>query len=201
MITERFSGEYYQTRNYRDYLKRKFNLLAAELTADLDLSKTDHILDFGCGYGGLVAALFEGGFCNIHGTDVSQWAIEHGHETYPHLKHVLQYYNRDLLRQPAKLVIMLDVLEHMPQYEIESVLKLARAGCEKYFAVRIPVSAAEGEPFILPVSNNDPTHISCHTRQWWMECFKQAGFTKFSAYSQSTIYDSPGVIAGVLFTN
>jgi len=192
--TEPFSAAYYSTRNYRDYLTRKFDALARDIIP-CTLLLTDPILDFGCGYGGLVNALWNLRYQTIRGTDISQWAIEEGHRRFPHLRERLQYYNRDLLRQPHALILMLDVLEHMPEYEIESVLKLARTGCTGSLTVRIPVSAMEGEPFVLPVSNNDPTHIACHTKAWWFAALSAAGFTPSSQLATSTIYDSPGVLA------
>lgn len=196
-FTEPFGKSYYCSRNYRDYLKRKFTELAKDITHETGTTRRCSIVDFGCGYGGLVNALWENGYHRIHGTDISQWAIEHGQKIYPHLVEKLQFYNRDLLRSPNQLLIILDVLEHMPAYEIQSVLKLGRIGARGKVAVRIPVSAHEGEPFVLPVSNNDPTHISCHTKEWWDCAMKLAGFRSTQLFRGSAIYDSPGVLAAI----
>ena len=114
-----------------------------------------------------MAALNDLGCTNIVGTDISQWAIEHGKDMLHRIASKLQYYNRNLLDQEHDVLLILDVLEHVPVYEIEHILRLARHGCKGAMLVRIPVSAEEGEPFVLPVSNNDPTHITCHTKGWW----------------------------------
>lgn len=194
-IREKFGSAYYRQLNYRDYLSRKFDALAADLSGALKLTPEDRILDFGCGYGGLVAGLHAQGFKNTVGTDISQWSIEEGHRRYRHLRKNLQFYNRDLLRQPHDILIMLDVLEHMPEYEVKSVLKLARKGKPRLFAIRIPVCSMEGEAFVLPVSNNDPTHICCHSKEWWHKRFQKARFSLQNYFSLPTIYDSCGVLA------
>jgi hypothetical protein len=196
-MTEQFNEAYYRTRNYRDYMTRKFDALASEIAAETHHFPEMPILDFGCGYGGLVEAFYRKGCQNIYGTDISQWAIEEGHRRFPVLKERLQFYNRDLLRRPSYLLLMLDVLEHMPDYEIEVVLGLARQGCIGALSVRIPVCDIEGHPFVLPVSNNDPTHINCHTKTVWNARFEKAGFVYHMPFDSSTIYNSPGVYAAI----
>lgn len=194
-LREQFSEEYFQTRNYRDYLNRKFDALARDVVAGTETVSSDTIIDFGCGYGGLANALYEQGYRNIFATDMSHWAIEHGQIAYPHLAMAIQFYNRNLLRTDNRLLIMLDVLEHMPEYEIEIVLGIARIGSKGKVAVRVPVCASAGERFVLPVSNNDPTHITCHTKEWWHDTFAKHGFTLWRWFSAQTIYDSEGVLA------
>lgn len=197
MNREKFSQQYYCTRNYRDYLSRKFDALAKEIVEATNIHHRDTILDFGCGYGGLANAFWKARYTNVLGTDISQWAIEHGQRTYPHLERHLQFYNRNLLCEPNQLLLMLDVLEHMPEYEVESVLKLAKRGAKGCLLVRIPVSAKEGEPFVLPVSNNDPTHICCHPAKWWRNKLTHAGFRLQRYLDGLSIYSSPGVLAGI----
>jgi predicted TPR repeat methyltransferase len=196
-MSDKYLEAYYRTRNYKDYLTRKFDALAREIAKETSYHKTAPILDFGCGYGGLVDALYRAGSEEIHGTDISQWAIEEGHRRFPMLKDRLQFYNRDLLRRKSYLLLMLDVLEHMPDYEVESVLGLARQGCVGSLAVRIPVCDKEGEPFVLPVSNNDPTHINCHTSTVWNARLEKAGFEFHDVFTGTTIYNSPGVYAAI----
>ena len=192
-----FTSDYYQTRNYANYLSRRFDALASDIKEELGLNSLTRILDFGCGYGGLVAALNDLGCTNIVGTDISQWAIEHGKEMLDRIASKLQYYNRNLLDQEHDVLLILDVLEHVPVYEIENILRLARHGCQSSMLVRIPVSADEGEPFVLPVSNNDPTHITCHTKGWWNAKFMGCGWKKCKDVVRPTIYDSPGVFVSI----
>lgn len=196
-----FDEQYYRSRNYVHYLKRRFGLLAQdikELHLSTGYSNVSRIIDFGCGYGGLMAELYSQGLTNIVGTDISQWAIDHGKQRFPALADRLQYYNRNLLAEPHVGCLMLDVLEHIPEYEIEILLKLARKGCAGYVIVRIPVCDKEHETFVLPVSNNDPTHITCHTKAWWTDVFNQHGFNKVMPFTRHSIYDSPGVFVAML---
>ena len=128
-MSEKYPEAYYRTRNYQDYLTRKFDLLASEIAVAVHQHYESPIIDFGCGYGGLVDAFYRLGFEEVQGTDISQWAIEEGHRRFPALKDRLQFYNRDLLRRKSYLLLMLDVLEHMPDNEVETVLGLARQSC------------------------------------------------------------------------
>lgn len=194
---EPFGQNYFTQRNYKDYLSRKFDALASDIVVTTHVYLTDPILDFGCGYGALLNAIHHLGFENVTGTDISQWAIEEGKRRFPHIASRLEYYNRNLLTLPNQLLVMLDVLEHMPEYEVENVLKLAAQGAKGQIVVRIPVCAVEGEPFILPVSNNDPTHITCHTKNWWFDQFTKAGLRCLGAVECHSIYDSPGVLAAI----
>ena len=195
--TETYSASYFKTRNYCDYLSRKFDALAADVVSVSCVSSSDRIVDFGCGYGGLMASIHNLGFQNIRGTDISTWAIDEGKRRFPNIASRLEYYNRNLLTHPHHLLLILDVMEHMPEHEVETVLRLANLGCTGNLIVRIPVSADEGEPFVLPVSNNDPTHITCHTKNWWFEKFDKAGWSLRSGISRTSIYDSPGVLCAI----
>lgn len=189
-----FDESYYKTGNYRDYLERKFALLAQEVVAPIDIKISDAILDFGCGCGGLLNALWELGFRQLVGTDCSSWALDEGRRRYPHLS-LLTASGADHIAY-CDLMTALDVLEHIPECHIAQMLHAFRARSD-WLALRIPVCAVEGQPFVLPVSNNDPTHICCHTKQWWRQQLVFAGFDPFHTYSGKAIYDSPGVLAAV----
>lgn len=191
----KFNAEYYHSGNYRDYLTRRFSVLAKDIMDAASLSERTRTVDFGCGFGGLVAELNELGITNIVGTDISTWAIDHGKLVFPSIATKLQHYNRNLLVEPHQALIMLDVLEHMPEYEAESVLRLARSGLSGCAVFRIPISDAEGHPFVLQVSNNDPTHINCHTIDWWHEMLSDCGFELVRALNNKSIYASNGVLS------
>lgn len=195
-MTEPFGKSYFTRGNYAEYLKRKFDGLAADLVAELGLCPDSKVIDFGCGYGGLVRALSDLGLHSVFGTDISSWAIEYGKRQFPQLNGRLQHYNREMLSWPKDALILLDVLEHMPDYEIDTVLKLASECLQAAaVAVRVPVSAHEGEAFVLDVSNNDATHIACHTKDWWGLKFAQHGMIFQGPIARARIYDSPGVLA------
>lgn len=193
----KFSAEYYQSGNYRGYLTRRFAPLARDIKDAACIRGDCKVLDFGCGYGGLVDALHSIGVEDVVGTDISTWAIDHGKMVFPHIATRLKYYNRNLLVEPHNTLIMLDVLEHIPEYEAECVLRLARAGLSGHVVLRIPVCSVEGQPFVLNVSNNDPTHINCHTRDWWHSLLSECGFEFSIALNKESIYSSDGVLSEI----
>lgn len=183
--------------NYVDYRTKKFSDLADNIVNILSLNKEDRILDFGCATGALLKELKDKGFYNIKGTDISNWAIEYGKDTFL-LDNELDFYNRNLLYEDFDYIIMLDVLEHLPDYELETVLKLISKGNNnKKLLVRIPVSAIEGEDFVLEVSKNDRTHIQIHSKDWWIEKFNSFGFIFVIDVHENSIYSSNGVFCGV----
>ena len=187
--------------NYRDYRKRKFEQQAKDLDALFRrfglMPEKAHIVDFGCATGGLIRELKKLGYRNLQGTDISQWAIDCGISNYG-LGSELQYYNRNILRQnPLDAVLFLDVLEHIPEYEIEFLLSIMSHSKVSYAVCRIPVSLKEGEDFMLDVSRNDKTHITCHSKNWWISLFAFHGYSLAMPIKTNSIYDSEGVMCGV----
>ncbi len=191
----KFERPYFQdskTSNYKDYTHRKFNSLATELIQGAGLEKDDRILDFGCATGGLVNYMRQKGFSGTIGTDISYWAISHGRKEFGLSSDVLHHYNRQLLEGDFDIVLMLDVLEHVHTEELDNML-----GClaTRRIAVRIPVSAREGEHFVLEVSRNDKTHIQIHTKIWWEELLARHGFGMDKLFTGRVIHDSEGVLS------
>ena len=194
-----FEKEYFinsKVSNYQNYLTKKFSQLAKDIIKYFGLKKTDVIIDFGCGCGGLVFEIKKHGFSSIKGTDISHWAIEEGIKMFS-LDKEIEHYNRNLLTQPKDYVFLFDVLEHMPQYEIGFVLELAKKNLRKFVIVRVPVCRKEGEPYALEVSRNDKTHIQCHTREWWINRFEEKSYKLVDDLHLPSIYSSDGVFAGV----
>lgn len=182
--------------NYIDYRIRKFSDQVNDIVKILDLKEDDRILDFGCATGALLKELKDRKFKNLKGTDISNWAIEYGKETYK-LDNELEFYNRNLLCETSDYIIMLDVIEHLPDYELETVFKLARKGLKKKLLIRAPVSCQEGEDFFLDISKNDKTHIQIHTRDWWIDKIESFGFIFLEEIFENTIFSSSGVFCGV----
>lgn len=188
--------------NYLDYRTKRFSNLADNIIKIFGLNhssgynKDFKIIDFGCATGALLNELKNRGFNNIKGTDISNWAIEYGREVYG-LEDELEFYNRNLLYEGSDYIIMLDVLEHLPDYELEIILRLTRKGLKRLLLVRIPVSAVEGEDFVLDVSKNDRTHIQIHSKGWWIEKFNSFEFKFLYSIHMSSIYDSDGVMCAV----
>lgn len=191
----KFERGYFQdstTSNYQDYVQKKFDALGTDLAEALGLVPEHWVLDFGCATGGLVAVLRSMGFTNVIGTDISYWAIAHGRKVYGLGKDVLHHYNRQLLEGEFDFVFLLDVLEHVPTEELDNLLDCLSPD---RIVVRIPVSAREGEHFVLEVSRNDKTHIQVHTKEWWEELLARHGFRLDDILQTGSIYDSEGVLS------
>ena len=184
--------------NYEDYRKKKFESLANDIISAINLSKNHYILDFGCATGGLLYQFKKLGFEHIRGTDISMWSITYGLEHYG-LENHLDYYNVNLLREHFDYTLFLDVLEHIPKVQmIEQYLSICNS---KYILVRLPVSENEGEPYVLPVSRNDKTHVQCHTKEWWIKLFEKFNYfpKKYMKEEETpSIYESAGVLAVLL---
>ena len=189
-----FEKHYYvksETSNYEDYREKKFHELASDL---YPFVADGEVLDFGAATGGLVHELRSRGVDCV-GTDISYWAVNFGRQHYGLSSQELQYHNIQLLEEAKDTVLFLDVLEHIGSKELEEVVKLLSA---KQLIVRIPISKNEGEDFVLDVSKNDKTHIQIHGRDFWLDLFKKNGYHTFMPFCSKSIYDSEGVLAGIL---
>ena len=182
------------TSNYIDYRKRKWAKLAEDLISILKIDPQTQLLDFGCATGGLIRELKNRGIVNIKGTDISYWAIEYGKQALE-LTDELEFCNINLLTKDFDIILFLDVLEHIPTVgELRKLLNLANAD---RITVRVPISAIEGENYVLLVSRNDTTHIQCHTKEWWINLLNECGYKIDTFLNGDAIYDSEGVFAGV----
>lgn len=182
--------------NYKDYRKKKYADHCKDLINRLNIQETDTILDYGCATGALLYEFKRIGLDNIKGTDISIWAIEEGKKRYG-LNRELEYYNVNLLTEKWDYVLFLDVLEHMPTFEINNILKILGENKPKRVVLRVPISKKEGEDYVLPVSRNDKTHIQCHSRKWWVNTFNKNGFKIDYDMHTKSLYSSPGVFVGV----
>lgn len=195
MIFEKGYFQNSKISNYQDYTSKKFEALADDLARELNLGREEKVLDFGCATGGLVAALRLKGFNGVMGTDISYWAISHGRTEFGLSKDVLHHYNRQLLEGDFSIVLMLDVFEHVHTEELDNLLGCLAAS---RIAVRIPVSALEGDHYVLEVSRADKTHIQVHTKDWWSSLMRKHGFVMDKLFSsERTIHDSEGVLARI----
>ena len=184
-----------KTSNYDNYLGKKYKDLCEDLIRHFKIKKRNTILDFGCGVGILVNEFVEKRFKKVKGTDISHWAIETGKDMFN--LDCLEYYNRNLLTKSNDYVLCLDVLEHIPEYEINFILSILNLNKKGKVVMRVPVSLKEGEPYVLECSRKDKTHIQCHTKQWWINKFNEHGFSLIEELDLTTIYSSDGVFAGV----
>lgn len=190
-----FDKDYYinsTISNYSDYREKKFTGLATDL---LPYLRNKEVLDYGAATGGLVHALRELKV-NCVGTDISYWAVAYGRKRYNLSENILQFHNVQLLEYYFDSVLFLDVLEHIPNYDLNNIVEIIRA---PQIIVRIPVSLIEGDDFVLDVSKNDKTHIQIHSKGWWLDFFKEVRYIEFTPLKANNIYDSEGVMAGIFY--
>ena len=188
-----FNKDYYvnsKISNYEDYRQKKFSGLADDLYPYL---KHKCVLDYGAATGGLIYEL-KNRYVYCEGTDISYWAVEYG-KTHYNLGNHLHHYNPEILAGLFDVVLFLDVLEHIPDDGLNNILGKVKA---LELIIRIPVSANEGEDFVLEVSKNDKTHIQIHSKQWWLDLFSKYDYNISTVLKEEHIYDSEGVLAVVL---
>ena len=179
---------------YKDYPSKDYTQLAEDIIRLAQLPPGCAVLDFGCAVGLLVDSMFKKGI-DIVGTDISYWAINYGRERLSLPKKVLQHYNRQLLEDPFDFTLFLDVLEHIPEKEIEEILSLVEA---PFLIVRIPVSEIEGGDFIIEIHRKDSTHIQCHSKEWWEAFFDKYDYITHDILQGEAIYESPEMLCRVL---
>jgi len=189
--------------NFKDYRMRKFDGLARDLsmkmTTKLDLPpELLEIREIGSATGALIHQLLQLGYKHIKGTDISNWAVEYGRKTFD-IKDQLKFYDRNILdtKKILHFIIFLDVLEHMPDNEIEFFLEHAHTNTAQYLIIRVPVSAREGEDYVLEVSRNDKTHLQVHSKQWWDKLLQHNGYEIDEILHCENIYESEGVFARI----
>ena len=199
-----FEEDYFQNSkksNYADYAGRKFDKLCEELRINCEFKKRDRIVDFGCATGGLIYELKKRKFENLKGTDISYWAINFGKKQFG-LEEELDYFNRELLAEQKDWLILLDVLEHIHNRELKEIMEIIKNSIiHKGIIVRIPISAREGENYVLAVSKNDKTHVQIHCKDWWIGLFNKYGFDLKEEFKGKEIYSSEGVLSGWFVKN
>ena len=192
-----FDEKYYTTGNYVDYLTRDFGSIADAIIEALRLQETDRIIDYGCAYGGLIQAFYTRGFQNIHGVDISEWAIHYGKSKYPEIADRLELNRGDIFDEGYDYVFFLDVLEHIPETQIKQILSRSSGKISCEMIVKVPISNGDNSSFALDISNNDNTHITCHPREWWLETIANLGYRFNRDLETDVIYSSKGVLAGI----
>lgn len=187
-----YDESYYNSINYSDYLSRanKYKGTAKELTSLLEslciIQQGSSLLDYGCAVGFLSDALNSLGY-DCKGYDISEWAKDQARAR-----------GVDIIETPTgqyDCVVYLDVLEHMTDAEITKVFNDIKTPCS---VVRIPCSTDGGATYHLTVSNQDPTHVNCKTKDQWRYFFRSIGIKTILNLNTFTIYDSEGVMCALL---
>lgn len=185
-------AEYYSGGNYAHYLDRapRYARLARDIDQFLDTiclrDPVSPVLDLGCGPGLLVRELSLRGWGCVHGYDSSEWAVTYARRTLG--LECVSHDREATFARAYHLTIALDVLEHVAD-PLETLLALRT----RYLLVRVPVATADGGPFVLRCSEDDPTHVQRLTATGWTELLARGGFRRLVKLNTATLYDTEGV--------
>jgi len=129
------------------------------------------VIDFGCAKGFLVHSLNLLNKTAV-GVDISEYAIQN---CMPEVKDKLHLLDRPLseLGISADLLIAKDVLEHIPEEDIDYTLSEFYKVCNQAFLV-IPL--ADNDLFRIREYEIDKTHVTRKDETWWISKIKKAGF-------------------------
>lgn len=169
-MTETFDRRYYETY-YRDYTlqnpERKLRFYRRFIEKNLGASVPRVIHDMGCAFGAFLGSLDE--HWEIHGSDVSQFAIDQARTECPRG----QFLVGDASQEPIHerkfgVVTAMDVIEHVPDLGrvARSVNDQLVAG--GLFVFVVPVYDGLSGPAIRAL-DRDPTHVHKWPRQRWLD--------------------------------
>lgn len=186
-----YDENYYKSANYVAYLDRgeKYEKTAREieqLLACLKLNVKPY-LDYGCAVGHLVKGFNSIGVEAIEGYDISKWAVNEA------VSRGVRAFNSLEENKHYGVAFFLDVLEHIPEEEMEQIFANLSMNC---FVFRIPVTKDVGGDYVLECSRKDPTHLIRWTKAQWNSFFFKFGYSTISL-DLNTIYDTEGVYCGV----
>lgn len=145
--------------------------------------KTDTVLDFGASRGYIVKAFRQLGYHAV-GVDISDWAVEN---CDPEVKDWLSVGVRPW---PADWIISKDVLEHIPEPELQQVIKSMVNCAAKGIFVVVPLSPKDGEPYVVPDYEKDVTHQIRWTLETWAKVFVDAARDYFTI---TAVHRIPGI--------
>lgn len=135
-------------------------------------------IDFGCAKGFLVHALNLVSDLEIIGVDISKYAIDN---CLSQVKEKVMVMNETLsaLNIKTDLIIAKDVLEHIPEDEIDSILSDFYLCCEQALLI-IPLG--DNDKFRIREYEMDVTHVTKKDEEWWFGKIRKSGFRvkKFS---------------------
>jgi len=134
-------------------------------------------IDFGCAKGFLVHALNLLGKDAI-GVDISEYALNN---CLPQVKDKLFSLNKQLSEMNLKtdLLIAKDVLEHIPEENIDETLSEFYKVSDKCLLV-IPLG--DNDSFRIREYEIDKTHVTKKDEEWWINKIKKSGF-KLKSFS------------------
>ncbi len=170
---------------------RKADVIATRIPENL-LQQIRFVMDFGCGYGGLLRRFQERLPTTIKaavGVDYSGAAIEIASQRFQ--DEALKYYklphldiagNLDFLRSTipdgVDCILLVDLLEHVPDCK---TLVSSLAGFTRFFIVKLPVESSVFDNYVWPKEYPSSVHSNGHLREFDANnvyyFIRQLGFT------------------------
>ena len=138
----------------------------------LGIEKFHSVLDFGCARGYTVKAFRQLEY-EAYGIDVSEWAIDNCDDEVrdwvwiKDARGVGRGWNLDW-------IIAKDVLEHVPQVA-DTITELMNSAKVGVFVV-VPLSANDGQPYVVTDYEKDVTHVHRLTLASWARMFMRVGW-------------------------
>lgn len=178
MISHKFNKDYYEDgirKGISGYENYKW-MPTRSLPEALDIKnnfKFNTCLDYGCAKGFLVHALRILGY-NAFGEDISEYALKNC------IKDVKPFVSLPT-KKHYDLIIAKDILEHVTEENLPSVLKNIHQRGKEFFFV-IPLG--DKDRFRIREYEVDITHVTKKDEQWWINLFNKYGF-KLKDFSYS----------------
>ncbi len=153
----------------------RFNQIADHILASI-ADKNLRIIDIGCSRGGLLAQLRQRDFHNISGLDPAPSCAKFVHELYNVPVATGTMLNNDLGEHNFDLVILIGVLEHVPNLK-DAMQRLQKITSDNaYVVAEVPDAEAFHRWPDAPFQEFSIEHINFFARQSLTNLFSQFGF-------------------------
>lgn len=152
--------------NYRWMPERSIR----EASSIINNIQFDRVLDFGCAKGFMVHAMRLLGK-DAYGVDVSEYAIANCHPRVSNYVSVIK--TVEDISGGWDLIMAKDVLEHVPEADLPSLLAALRRRCKSLF---VAVPLGDGTRYRIREYEMDVTHVVRQTEEWWLTQIVDAGF-------------------------
>jgi ribosomal protein L11 methylase PrmA len=125
------------------------------------------VLDYGCAFGFVVKALRIIGV-EAYGYDGSKYAINQAPND------IKNFVTTEPNKFSADLVLIKDVLEHIPENEINNVINHIKSVCKEKVILIVPLG--ENDKYRIIDYESDKTHLLKKDEEWWINIFKKNHF-------------------------
>jgi SAM-dependent methyltransferase len=162
----------YFADNYRDYAAQnppaKLRFYERTIARFAPARRPLELLDVGCGLGRFLAHMAAAGGYQLHGTDLSRFAVAENARHFPEIDfRCAAATDRPFPDASLDVITAFDVIEHVPPLAAvgEAVAAMLRPG--GLFVFVVPVYDGLSGPLIRHL-DHDPTHVHKREREFWL---------------------------------